>query len=61
MSDHRLWNPAKKPNKVRVTRDNAERPDMSGLGAEHVWVRSLEPDLEIGYVRSGDLVTEKSG
>jgi hypothetical protein len=36
MSGHRLWNPAAKP-------DNAERPDMSGLGAGHVRPESLEP------------------
>jgi hypothetical protein len=38
-----LWNPAKKPDKAGVTRDKAERPDMSRLGAGHVQVRSLEP------------------
>jgi hypothetical protein len=31
MSEHHLWNPAKKPNKAGVTRDKAERPDMSEL------------------------------
>jgi hypothetical protein len=29
-----IWNPAKKPNKAEVTRDKAERPDMSGLGPD---------------------------
>jgi hypothetical protein len=43
MSDHRLWNPAKKLDKVAVTQDKTERPDMFGLGAKHVRVRSLEP------------------
>jgi hypothetical protein len=36
MSGHHLWNLAKKS-------DKAERPDMSRLGGEHVWIRSLEP------------------
>jgi hypothetical protein len=36
MSGHRLWNPVKKSSKAGVTRDKAERLDMSGLGAEHV-------------------------
>jgi hypothetical protein len=36
MSGLGLWNLAKKP-------DKAERPDIFGLGAEHVRVRSLEP------------------
>jgi hypothetical protein len=35
MSDQSHWNPAIEPNK-------AERPDMSGLGAEHVRPESLE-------------------
>jgi hypothetical protein len=39
-----LWNPAKKPDKTGVTRDKADRPDMNGLGARHIWVRSLEPE-----------------
>jgi hypothetical protein len=43
MSNHRLWNPAKKLNNSMFTRDKAERPDMSGLGVRHVQVRSLEP------------------
>jgi hypothetical protein len=43
MSGHRPWNLAKKPDKDGVTRDKAERPDMSGLGVRQVWVRSLEP------------------
>jgi hypothetical protein len=42
MSDHYLWNPTKKPDKARITRDKVKRPDMSGLGVEHVRVRSLE-------------------
>jgi hypothetical protein len=29
------WNVDKEPDKV-------ERPDMSGLGPGHIWVRSLE-------------------
>jgi hypothetical protein len=32
MSGLGLWNLAKKLDKARVTRDKAERPDMSGLG-----------------------------
>jgi hypothetical protein len=44
MSGNHLWNPAKKPNKARITRDKADRSNMSGLGAGHVRVRSLEPD-----------------
>jgi hypothetical protein len=36
ISDHHLWNLAKKPDKV-------ERPDISGIRARHVRVRSLEP------------------
>jgi hypothetical protein len=32
-----LWNPDKEP-------DKSEKSDMSGLGAGHVWVRSLEPE-----------------
>jgi hypothetical protein len=43
MSDNRLWNPAKKPDKAGVTWDKADKPDMSGLEAGHVWVRSLKP------------------
>jgi hypothetical protein len=43
MFGNRLWNPAKKPDKAEVTQDKAERPNTSGLWAEHVWVRSLEP------------------
>jgi hypothetical protein len=43
MSGHHLWNLAKKPDKAGVTQDKAERLDMSGLGARHVRVRSLEP------------------
>jgi hypothetical protein len=35
MSGLGLWNLDKEP-------DKAEKPDMSGLGAEHVRVRSLE-------------------
>jgi hypothetical protein len=33
-----LWN----PDKAGVTRDKAERSDMSGLGVRYIWVRSLE-------------------
>jgi hypothetical protein len=43
MSGNRHWNPAKKLDKARVTWDKADGPDMSGLGARHVQVRSLEP------------------
>jgi hypothetical protein len=43
MSSNHLWNPDKKPDKAGVTWDKADRLDMSGLGARHVWVRSLEP------------------
>jgi hypothetical protein len=43
MSDHHLWNPAKKPDKARVSQDKAERWNMSSLGVGHVRVRSLEP------------------
>jgi hypothetical protein len=35
ISGHRLWNPVAKP-------DNAERLNMSGLGAGHVRPESLE-------------------
>jgi hypothetical protein len=42
MSRLGIWNLDKKLDKVGVTRDKAERPDVSRLGAEHVWVRSLE-------------------
>jgi hypothetical protein len=31
LSGHRLWNMAKKPDKAGVTREKAERSDMSGL------------------------------
>jgi hypothetical protein len=31
MSDHRLLNPAKKPDKAGVTWDKPERLDISGL------------------------------
>jgi hypothetical protein len=40
MSGLDLWNPTKKPDKTVVTRDKAERLDMSGLGAGHVRFRS---------------------
>jgi hypothetical protein len=40
--------------------DFAERSDMSGSGAGHVRLTSLEPSLETGYVWSGDLVAEES-
>jgi hypothetical protein len=32
MSGLDLWNPTKKTDKARVTRDKAERLDMSGVG-----------------------------
>jgi hypothetical protein len=44
MSGLGLCNPAKKPDKPRVTQDKVEMSNMSGLGARHVWVRSLEPE-----------------
>jgi hypothetical protein len=37
MSGLGLWNPDKEP-------DKPERPDKSGLGTGHVWVRSLKPE-----------------
>jgi hypothetical protein len=43
MSDHHLWNPAKKPDKAGVTRKKAERSDIFRLGPGHVQVISLEP------------------
>jgi hypothetical protein len=43
MSGHHLWNPAKKPDKTGVTREKAERSDISRLGPGHVQVMSLEP------------------
>jgi hypothetical protein len=33
-----------------LTRDKAERPDMSGLGAGHVRPESLKSGLGAGYV-----------
>jgi hypothetical protein len=66
MSGLGLWNPAKKSDKVGVTRDKAERPDISGLGlwnpnkaersdmsrlgAGHVRPEPLEISLGAGYV-----------
>jgi hypothetical protein len=46
MSDNHFWNPAKKSDKARVTQDKVDRPNMFGLGARHVRVRSLKPGLE---------------
>jgi hypothetical protein len=43
MSDNHLWNPAKKLDKARETRDKMDRSDMFRLGAGHIRVRSLEP------------------
>jgi hypothetical protein len=43
MSDKRLWNPAKKLDKAGITQDKAEKPEMSGLRAEHVRVKYLKP------------------
>jgi hypothetical protein len=43
MSGLGLWNSDKELDKVEITWDKAERSDMSGLGAGHVWVSSLEP------------------
>jgi hypothetical protein len=42
MSDNCLWNPAKNSDKAGVTREKADRTDMSKLGAGHIRVRSLE-------------------
>jgi hypothetical protein len=42
MSGHRLWNPTAK-SEMAERMDNAERPDMSDLGAGHVRPESLEP------------------
>jgi hypothetical protein len=62
MSGLGLWNLAKKLDKAGVTRDKAERPDISGLGlwnpdkmsdkaeARHVWPEPLESSLGAGYV-----------
>jgi hypothetical protein len=61
MSDHRLWNLAKKQDKARVTRDKSERADISGSEVGHVRPTSLELSLGTGYVRTGDLVAEESG
>jgi hypothetical protein len=41
MSDHCLWNPAKKPDKAGVTRDKAEMSNMSRLG---LWNSDKESD-----------------
>jgi hypothetical protein len=41
MSDNSLWNPARKPDKVGVTCDKADRLDMSWLG---LWNPSKKPD-----------------
>jgi hypothetical protein len=43
MSGLGLWNSDKEL-------DKAEKPDMSGLGVKHVWVRSLKSGLGAGYV-----------
>jgi hypothetical protein len=43
MFDNHLWNPTKKPDKAGITRDKADRSDMSMLGVIHIRVRSLEP------------------
>jgi hypothetical protein len=46
MFGNHLWNLAWGPNMSSLrdlTRDKAKRPDMSGLGAEHVQDHSLEP------------------
>jgi hypothetical protein len=46
MSSNRLGNPAYGPDMSShwdLTRDKAKRPDLSGLGAGHVWEWLLEP------------------
>jgi hypothetical protein len=39
----------------------AERADLSGSRARHVWPTTLEPSLGTENIRSGDLVAEESG
>jgi hypothetical protein len=34
-----------------LTQEKAERPDMSGLGARHVRLESLESRVEAGHIR----------
>jgi hypothetical protein len=46
MSGNYLWDPAMELDKSSsrdLTQDRTERPDMSGLGAEHIRETSLEP------------------
>jgi hypothetical protein len=43
MSDQSLWNPAWGPDKTGLTRDKADRSDMSRLGAGHDRDNLLEP------------------
>jgi hypothetical protein len=43
MSEEHLWN-------LATESDKAERPNMSGLGAGHVWLESLESSNKAGYV-----------
>jgi hypothetical protein len=46
MFSNHLWNPAWGPDMSSpwdITRDKAERSDMSGLGVGHVWEWLLEP------------------
>jgi hypothetical protein len=44
MSEFGLWNPDKEP-------DKAERSNMSGQGAGHVYSEPLESGLGVVYVR----------
>jgi hypothetical protein len=47
MSGNHLWNPTMELDKSGpgdLTRDRAERPDMSGLGAGHIREMSLETE-----------------
>jgi hypothetical protein len=50
MSGQSLWNPARGGGYTRLTREKAERPDMSGLGARHVRPESLESSVEAGHI-----------
>jgi hypothetical protein len=50
MSDNRLWNPAWGPDMSSprdLTRDRAERSDMSGLGADMFRITLWNPDKEL--------------
>jgi hypothetical protein len=43
MSGNHLWNPTKKLDKAGVTRDKANRSDMSGLGSNMSWLGLWNP------------------